>query len=92
MDGFLDKSGLQADEILTAKQLLRKILKTFELDVSRFSDQEIAELYERKVDPMMNVGVDPRLLTGEKVLPKGVDIGSQPSQDIGIIYPYRIDN
>ena len=92
MDGFLDKSGLQPDEILTAKQLLRKILKTFELDVSRFSDQEIAELYERKVDPMMNVGVDPRLLTGEKVLRKGVDIGSQPSQDIGIIYPYRIDN
>lgn len=32
------------------------------------------------------------LLTGEKMLRKGVDIGSQPSQNIGIVYPYRLDN
>ncbi len=31
-------------------------------------------------------------LTGEKWLRKGVDIGNQQSQDIGILYPYRIDN
>ena len=36
---------------------------------------------------MLNCGVDPELLTGEKMLRKGVDIGSQPSQNIGIIYP-----
>lgn len=92
LDGFLDRSGLQADEITTAKWVIRRILKTFELDVSRFTDEEIAQLYRTKVDPMMNVGVDPRKLTGEKMLRKGVGIGSQPSQDIGIIYPYRIDN
>lgn len=36
--------------------------------------------------------VDPITLPGRKMLKKGVDIGSQPSQNIGIVYPYRIDN
>ena len=45
-----------------------------------------------KIDPMLNYSVDPALLTGEKMLRKGVDIGSQPSQNIGIVYPYRLDN
>jgi len=92
MDGFLDRSGLQPDEITVAKWLMRKILRTFELDVSRFSDEEIEEMMHTKIDPMMNVGVDPKLLTGKKMLRKGCDIGSQPSQNIGIIYPYRLDN
>ena len=92
MDGFLDRSGLQPDEITVAKWLMRKILRTFELDVSRFSDEEIEEMMHAKIDPMMNVGVDPKLLIGKKMLRKGCDIGSQPSQNIGIIYPYRLDN
>ena len=41
---------------------------------------------------MLNAGVAPSLLTGEKFLDKGVDIGNQNSQSIGLIYPYRIDN
>lgn len=92
MDDFLDRSGLQPDEITVAKWLMRKILRTFELDVSRFSDEEIEEMMHAKIDPMMNVGVDPKLLIGKKMLRKGCDIGSQPSQNIGIIYPYRLDN
>ena len=72
--------------------LTRLIFKTFEQDVSRFSDEEIAAMMAGKVNPMLNCGVDPELLTGEKMLRKGVDIGSQPSQNIGIIYPYRVDN
>lgn len=92
LDGFLDRSDLDPETIQTSKIILRGIFKNFEMDVSRFSDEEIAEFYKTKVDPMMNVGVDPDLLTGEKMLRKGVDIGAQPSQDIGIIYPYMIDN
>lgn len=75
-----------------AMELIGDIFKTFELDVSRFSDEEIAELYHGKVDPTMNRFVDPGALTGEKMLRKGVDIGNQVSQDVGIIHPYRIDN
>lgn len=42
-----------------AMELIGDIFKTFELDVSRFSDEEIAELYHGKVDPTMNRFVDP---------------------------------
>lgn len=89
---FLDKSKLDAETITTAKFIIDGLFKTFETDVSRFSDDEIEKMYYTKIDPMMNCGVDPKLLTGEKMLRKGVDIGTQPSQDIGIIHPYRIDN
>lgn len=89
---FLDKSKLDAETITTAKFIIDGLFKTFETDVSRFSDDEIEKMYYTKIDPMMNCGVDPKLLTGEKMLRKGVDIGTQPSQDIGIIHPYKIDN
>ena len=69
-----------------------EVLDYFLERVSRFSDEEIAAMMAGKVNPMLNCGVDPELLTGEKMLRKGVDIGSQPSQNIGIIYPYRVDN
>lgn len=45
-----------------------------------------------KVDQMLNMNADPVTLTGEKFLDKGVDIGNQNSQSIGLIYPYRLDN
>lgn len=76
----------------TAKGIVRRMLHTFALDVSRYSDREIEELYRTKIDPMMNYGVPESKLTGEKFLEKGVDIGTQPSQDIGIILPRRIDS
>ena len=47
---------------------------------------------EGKVDSMLNLNADPAALTGQKFLDKGVDIGSQTSQNIGLIYPYRFDN
>lgn len=75
-----------------AMQLIRSIFQTFEIDVSRFSDEEIERLYRTKIDPTMNHNVPGRLLTGEKMLKKGVDIGNQISQDVGIVHPYKIDN
>lgn len=92
LDYFLEREVEDPETLLISEMLTRLIFKTFEQDVSRFSDEEIAAMMAGKVNPMLNCGVDPELLTGEKMLRKGVDIGSQPSQNIGIIYPYRVDN
>lgn len=92
IQGFLEREVEDPETLLISEMLLRLLFKTFEQDVSRFSDEEIAAMMASKVDPMLNCGVAPELLTGEKMLRKGVDIGSQPSQNIGIVYPYRIDN
>lgn len=89
---FLERAVEDPEELRIALELLGHIFKTFELDVSRFSDEEIAEMYRAKVDPTLNNGMKPKALTGEKMLKKGVDIGNQASQDIGIVYPFRIDN
>lgn len=86
---FLKRSIENPDFIL---RLLRKIFMTFRVDVSRFSDDEIRAMYTSKVEQMLNFRVDPKTLTGEKFLYKGVDIGNQLSQNIGIVYPYRLDN
>lgn len=89
---FLDKAGVDPDTAQTANWLVGIAMRSMEMDVSRFTDAEIAEMYRGKVDGMMNFGVDPQQLTGQKMLKKGVDIGNQISQDIGIMYPYRVDN
>lgn len=89
---FMEISDIDLQTVDTAEWLIREIFKSFALDVSRFSDDQVDVMMRTKVDPLMNIGVDPELLTGEKMLPKGVDIGSQPSQNIGIAYPYRVDN
>lgn len=89
---FLDREVKNPEELSITKDLLAKMFKTFRIDVSRFSDDEIEVLRKGKVDQMLNMNVDPAKLTGEKFLDKGVDIGNQNSQSIGLIYPYRIDN
>lgn len=89
---FLEKEVQDETTLLVAKALIRMIFKTFEVDVSRFSDEEIAAMMHGKVDPMLNAAISPSELPGLKMLRKGVDIGSQPSQNIGIVYPYRLDN
>lgn len=48
------------------------------------------EAHHKALEIRRKIAVE--LLTGEKMLRKGVDIGSQPSQNIGIVYPYRLDN
>lgn len=89
---FLEREVEDPETLAITEMLLSLIFKTFEQDVSRFTDKEIEAMMAGKIDPMLNCGVDPALLTGEKMLRKGVDIGSQPSQNIGIVYPYRLDN
>ena len=89
---FLKRSDFEREDLQTAWKILQGIFDTFKVDVSRFSDEEIKAMYTQKVDAMMNLSVDKNLLTGEKFLYKGVDIGNQTSQNIGVIFPYRLDN
>ena len=89
---FLMRSDIDIQVLKFAWRILSGIFLTFRVDVSRFSDEEIARMYTGKVDAMINLNIDPSLLTGDKYLNKGVDIGNQTSQNIGIIFPSRFDN
>ena len=89
---FLKRSSIDKEDLRLAWNILTEVFDTFRLDVSRFSDSDIRAMYAGKVDAMLNYGVDPKLLTGEKYLCKGVDIGNQTSQVIGIVFSYRLDN
>ena len=89
---FLTRSVSNSAELRYTLGLIARIFKTFRIDVSRFTDEEIQAMREGKVDSMLNLKADPAALTGQKFLDKGVDIGNQTSQNIGLIYPYRFDN
>ena len=89
---FLKRSDIDREDLAMAWRILTGIFDTFRVDVSRFSDEEIRTMYTNKVDAMMNFGIDEKLLTGKKFLNKGVDIGNQISQNIGVVFPYRLDN
>ena len=89
---FLTRSVDNPAELSMTLDLLSKIFKTFRIDVSRFSDEQIQAFMTGKITQMINFRADPATLTGEKFLDKSVGIGNQASQNIGIIYPYRFDN
>ena len=73
--------------------MLDEILRTFEVDVSYMSDEEYADCLERKFNSVWYYENIPKAArTGEKFMAKGVDIGDQLSQDIGIYFPTPIDN
>lgn len=92
LGSFIAKEVEDAETVRVAGNLIGEILKTFEMDVSRFSDEEIIDLFHSKLDPMMNIGVSRKLLTGAKMMNKGMDLGNQLSQTGGIVYPYTVDN
>ena len=50
------------DELKYTLWLLDEMFKTFRVDVSRFSDEEIQAFREGKVDQMLNLNADPRHL------------------------------
>ena len=50
-------SGLSDELRLITEDLMDEIFKTFEMDVSRFSDEDIEAMMNGKVDPFMNMGV-----------------------------------
>jgi hypothetical protein len=73
--------------------LLSEILKTFEVDVSYMTDEEYSHCLDEKFNSVeYNNTIPHEWRTGEKMMPKSVDIGDQVSQDIGIFFPTAIDN
>lgn len=73
--------------------LLKEALQSFEVDVSFLTDDEYKNVLDNKHDTIKyHENLNRKLLTGEKMLRKGVDIGDQVSQNIGIAFPTRIDN
>ena len=73
--------------------LLDEILRTFEIDVSYMTDEEYARCMETKFNSVQYYETIPaEARTGQRFMPKGVDIGDQVSQDIGIYFPTPVDN
>ena len=89
---LLIKADVDPETVAYTIRLLRKIFKTYEVDVSRFTEDEIRRFMTEKVDPLINANVPGAELTGRRYLPKGVDIGAQPSQNVGISFPIPWDN
>ena len=73
--------------------LLDEILRTFEIDVSYMTDDEYARCMDVKFNSVQYYAtIPPEARTGQRFMPKGVDIGDQVSQDIGIYFPTPVDN
>ena len=89
---LLIKAGIDPETAVCTIRLLRKIFKTHEVDVSRFTEDEIRRFMAEKIDPLINAGVPGGELARRRYLAKGVDIGAQPSQNIGISFPIPWDN
>lgn len=76
-----------------AAWLFDEILRNMEVDVSYMNDEEYSRCMEEKFDSLWyyhNIPLSAR--TGEKWMAKGLDIGDQVSQSIGVYFPTPIDN
>ena len=74
-----------------ARKIIRKSLKNAELDMSDLTDVEFEKAKREKVDRVQwRLGNHPK--GGIRMLRKGVNVGDQLSQTIGIVYPWRADN
>ena len=72
--------------------LLTVIFKSFQVDVSYMSDLEFFNRFSSIFNSIEYRTIPKKLLTGEKMMEKSVNIGDQLSQMIGIYYPHPIDN
>lgn len=73
--------------------LVGEMLTAFEIDVSYMTDDEYAMCLDIKFDSLKyHAEIPEELRTGEKMMAKSVDIGDQASQDIGVVFPTRMDN
>lgn len=73
--------------------LFDEILKNMEIDVSYMTDEQYANCMNKKFDSLEYYKNIPNSAKRkEKMMKKGVDIGDQVSQSIGIYFPTPIDN
>ncbi len=104
--GFVDFSkfydNIRHDEVRKAiypkidpdsRWLMSEILDSFKIDVSYMTDEEYGRCLETKFNSIDYYNtIIPDQKTGERFMSKGVDIGDQASQNIGIFFPTPIDN
>lgn len=73
--------------------LMDEIIRNFEIDVSYMNDEEYSRCLYEKFNSVEYYETIPKLSrTGKKFMKKSVNIGDQVSQDIGVFFPFRIDN
>ena len=75
-----------------ALRLIRQIIDKQKVDVSYMTDEEYEECMNGVFNSIEHDRVNESLLTGEKWLPKHMNIGNQISQSAGILYRTVIDN
>ena len=72
--------------------LLEDILSTFRVDVSYMDEIEYSRCMSERFDSVQYYEtISDAEKTGEKFMPKSLDIGDQVSQNIGVFYPTRVD-
>ena len=89
---YLAREIKDPEELADVMDKLRLAFRTFELDVSRFADEEIEKMYHEKVRSTLNVGVPSSADGRENDCGRAQDIGNQVSQNTGIFLPVPIDN
>ena len=72
-------------------EFIKMVLKSFCLDFSNCSDAEI-EAYRNGTKIINSLNFRKANTNTTKTIDKGVEIGSEMSQIIGVFYPYRLDN
>ena len=72
--------------------LLRKTLDRARVDVSYMDEDEFKNCMYTVFNSLEHSQIDKRLLTGEKLMDKHLNIGDQVAQAAGISYPIPIDN
>ena len=72
--------------------LLKKTIDHAKVDVSYMTDEEYANCMDTVFNSLEHGAIDRKLLTGEKLMAKHLNIGDQVAQIAGIMYPMEIDN
>ena len=72
--------------------LLRKAIDRSKVDVSYMDEEQYENCLNALFNSLAYQNIDKSLLTGEKFMPKHLNIGDQVAQSAGITYPIPIDN
>ncbi len=72
--------------------LLQMTVDRSKVDVSYMTDEEYENSMNGLFNSLEHEQVDKRLLTGERMMKKHLNIGDQVAQTAGIAYPIPIDN
>lgn len=75
-----------------AFNLIKSLIKEFEVDVSYMTDEEFGGCLDKIFNSIDYEKIASNQKTGKRFMAKSMGIGSQISQIAGIYYPHRLDN